>query len=832
MKSKNQLWLPLFIAAVVVSFIVSYRVSWITGILFICSAVFLAERFVRRKLPYIKKFDSESKSQIIRTIDKELSSNWKGQIVLLATVVGIVFFFLVGLVLILSPKLSQVPSTFVDGEQHTAFQVLLVTAHRFAGLLYTKEATWMNTLLFVISLLGSILFSSMLIATISNIVQQRKLDVERGNIDYKVKDHVVIIGFGDIVVPLCKEVFKTDATPQDKERRIVILTNQNLSFVRSSLRAKLDEKSYNRIILYSGNVEEKRHLKRLDLNECKEVFIIGDQQQGHDAFNLACLKRIGDFLDEIQSQRHNPMVKRVKVYIQLDSYQAFSVMQKLDIPVSYTHNLIDVHTFNIYENQARRLWGYYKEMVKLPYNGEWKYKFKDLDFSAPLTPDSHNRAHLVIVGFNKMGQALLLEALRICHYPNYDTSKIKTKVTIVDKDLDNYLNAFKAQFPHLDEIEDIEIEGISAYAESSLVRGKLLEWVKDENELITIAVCLDDADSCLSTGLGFPEELYFAFDNKQAHNNTHVQILIAQHENSSIDGIIESSYSLSKPSRYRNVKFFGPIEESIAKELLDDKVAMLQNIFFDSKFMKEYSSGEKGPQEILSEAQQRWSSLSENLKYSNRYQVEMYKTYQRYEAAMKEKGLTEEAVNEVLSRMEHRRWCAERRIMGYVPADYKSSSDTFSKSELEKNKNFWRIHLDLRPFDSLNKESQNKADTVHRSLETINSILSAVGNLEKGGSFKIEKNYTPSPLDLSEIELSDDLKELTEILAENTHQLWARARMDEGWTYGPQRDDVKKKHPCLIPYSSLSENEKDYDRATAMNALKLIMKLGYSIKKQ
>ena len=92
--------------------------------------------------------------------------------------------------------------------------------------------------------------------------------------------------------------------------------------------------------------------------------------------------------------------------------------------------------------------------------------------------------------------------------------------------------------------------------------------------------------------------------------------------------------------------------------------------------------------------------------------------------------------------------------------------------------------------------------------------------------------YVPKPLDTSQIELSQELKELTELLAENVHDIWAKQRIMEGWTYGPIRDNEAKKNPSLIPYSELSESEKDYDRNTAIETLKMIIALGYSIEKK
>jgi hypothetical protein len=70
---------------------------------------------------------------------------------------------------------------------------------------------------------------------------------------------------------------------------------------------------------------------------------------------------------------------------------------------------------------------------------------------------------------------------------------------------------------------------------------------------------------------------------------------------------------------------------------------------------------------------------------------------------------------------------------------------------------------------------------------------------------------------------------LTELLAKNAHENWARQRMDDGWKYGPKRDDARKEHPSLIPYEDLSESEKEYDRLTAMETLKTILALGYRI---
>jgi len=91
--------------------------------------------------------------------------------------------------------------------------------------------------------------------------------------------------------------------------------------------------------------------------------------------------------------------------------------------------------------------------------------------------------------------------------------------------------------------------------------------------------------------------------------------------------------------------------------------------------------------------------------------------------------------------------------------------------------------------------------------------------------------YTPSPAKLN-VELPADLLELSEMIAKNVHEVWAQSRIEEGWTYGPVRDDAKRQTPCLVPYEDLPESEKAYDRNTAMETIKLIISLGYDVVKR
>lgn len=95
----------------------------------------------------------------------------------------------------------------------------------------------------------------------------------------------------------------------------------------------------------------------------------------------------------------------------------------------------------------------------------------------------------------------------------------------------------------------------------------------------------------------------------------------------------------------------------------------------------------------------------------------------------------------------------------------------------------------------------------------------------------MKKIYNPKPIETSGIQLPEELSPLLEAMAKNVHEVWAKTRIEQGWRYGPERNDNEKLHPMLIPYEELPEEEKVYDRRTSIETLKLILKLGFNISK-
>jgi hypothetical protein len=103
------------------------------------------------------------------------------------------------------------------------------------------------------------------------------------------------------------------------------------------------------------------------------------------------------------------------------------------------------------------------------------------------------------------------------------------------------------------------------------------------------------------------------------------------------------------------------------------------------------------------------------------------------------------------------------------------------------------------------------------------------GCREAKGESSAMTEYIPAPLSTEGVMLPIELDALIEKLAENNHDHWARQRIEDGWTYGPRRDDTLKTHPDLVPYGDVPESEKEYDRISVVETLKVILSLGYQI---
>ncbi len=630
-----------------------------------------------------------------------------------------------------------------------------------------NQTIWVQLFTFTISFLGMIFMNGMLISALSNTIERRVSNIERGLVTYKsLCNHIVIIGYSEMTICLINNILrdKYDSSVKGFFKRmkmlknippIVIFTNQDVEMVRTQVYAQLHNGAEHLVLFYSGSIESEEHLKRLNIESVKSLYILGDHgEYGRDSKNLACINHISNLRGDREV---------LEVNVQFDLLPSYNNIKKLVIPNKYITSkkadIVDTQAklvcikkkcdkrsclnksdkesrlcrdtnceirelrpniffrpFNFYENWARLVWSSYADADK----------YKPLDFES-MEDDRH--VHLVIVGFHRMGRAMFLEALRLCHYANYNpaNSKTRTKITVVDKDMDSQLASFKSQYPNLDkQITDIDIEYINAYVEDNEVEAMIDSVARDEEALLTVAICLNDPDLSLSTGLSLPESCYYIpskiegdKDNIFA-NNMSTQILIRQELQHGIGEILDKDND-----RFKNVKIFGMLTDGVSPQLFNDDLPMYINhnynlLIEDKQLLPLYLENSLDLE--LTKAKESWIELSENMRWSNRYQVDAFASYIR---ALKDIDITTvedlrdaaDSKLEPLAETEHRRWMAERTVSGW-----RQVRPEVGEIRMDK----FQHHTLFVPYDQLDQDDKDKDITVIKNVLVLHRLFLAI----------------------------------------------------------------------------------------------------------
>jgi hypothetical protein len=68
--------------------------------------------------------------------------------------------------------------------------------------------------------------------------------------------------------------------------------------------------------------------------------------------------------------------------------------------------------------------------------------------------------------------------------------------------------------------------------------------------------------------------------------------------------------------------------------------------------------------------------------------------------------------------------------------------------------------------------------------------------------------------------------ERLEQLAALEHSRWMAERRLSGWQHGERRDNLRRRHPDLVPYSALPEDSRRFDREIVLATLEAVSRLG------
>ncbi|MDL2322790.1 hypothetical protein LJC52_02275 [Bacteroidales bacterium OttesenSCG-928-A17] len=567
-----------------------------------------------------------------------------------------------------------------------------------------------------------ILMTGLLISVLSNLLERRIDNLKDGRVHYKFKDHFVIIGYDRMTISLIKQLAK-----ENKGKDIVLQTIQNVPAVRHELFSYLNKDMEKNVIILSGNRNSKEDLGRLSLNNAKKLFIFGEMEEyDHDSLNIECLKKIRRIL--FREEKKSAIKKffsirkqketEIPCHILFENQSTYAILQQQDL-VEFLNDdsqesrsetatiRLEFLPFNFQELWAQKI--FVDQKYSCPDDETENIKYLPLDREG-INYDSEKTVHLVILGMSKMGIALGIEASHLCHFPNFiRNKKLKTKITFIDENADQEMNFLKGRYRHFfkeidysyedssnpannkDNRKDVNIKGdeekytdiewqfIKGRIEEPAIQNKLEEFSR-ENTHLTVAICFNLPAAAIASGLYLPDEMY----------QEKIQILIKQDTPYSILSMLKTT------NKYRNVKPFGMLDNSLDLSKTDDIPIIIKYIY--DLYYDEQRQATEIPD--IEELKRKWKSLKTVKKWSNRYNANTIDIKQKSFNIQEDDDMNDNEVK-LLAQVEHNRWNIEELLLGYRPTKEEERIEIGRSSVKKDSLKAQFIHNDICPFDKI-----------------------------------------------------------------------------------------------------------------------------------
>lgn len=427
--------------------------------------------------------------------------------------------------------------------------------------------------------LGILLLNGLMITSIISWIDRRKERWQNGEEPYtgilRKTPHYVIIGGCDVALGIVKQILKPDK--DGKLPYIVIQTSGDVKQFRRELFSLLDNNEMQNIIVRYGSRTSHDDIEELCLTTAKEIYVLGEESRNddiesyHDTLNMTCLRHIAEICRKTSSflkRREKlgiyttPSELKVTTHVMFEYQTTFNVFQVADLDDT---DCVIFRPFNFYEMWAQNVI-VNKELRTGIFSG-----YVPLEGRNGIIRDDDSHVHMVIVGMSRMGTAMAIETAHMAHYPNFVTSKIRTRITIIDsnmkQEMDFFINRYKEMFSlarhryvNSDNQKDIftetaesrwinpmsdqdskspykgdylgedfigiEWEFIDGSIETNIIQQYLSDISSDKNTKLTIAVCTPENNRAVATAIYLPEIIY--------NSESTQQILVYQRYNKEI----------------------------------------------------------------------------------------------------------------------------------------------------------------------------------------------------------------------------------------------------------------------------------------------------------
>lgn len=582
---------------------------------------------------------------------------------------------------------------------------------------------------FVVVIVGATFFTSFLIGTIGNLLSRRVDSLTYGRYTYAFEDHILILGAGSALKNLLHQISET-GTKCD----IVIQTTQSPEAVRDQIRSFRLKPCEKDIYVIYGSRTDVTALADLRFKDAKEIYILGeDDEPQHDGLNLKCWNQI------MEECKGNPGVKHC--YLMLDritSHHAFSYKKDNGSTPELRLNVISA-----IENAVQGV---------LVSGKVGKVEYPTMLDREGIGKDSDVNVHLIVVGMTQTAYAFATTAAHICHFPNFRTKNKKTKITFIQKDIQEEMNFWMGHYNTLMDLSyaeyrkwdesgalqvkkfypkpeyinpiysdekgflDIEWEFIDAGVEDAHVRKYIRECVAKDgvSEYLSFAVCGHDAEANVAVAMYLPSEVY---------ETDKIPVFVYQPLTRFV------MYPASETSKYSNMYPFGMRGDCFDPK--QERLLWAKRIKFVYDMCGKYDKMEE--QAALDD---RWYDAK------NKYALQLSNVYAANSIPMKfrsigvEPSIRTDLTNdeiEILAEIEHNRWNVEKLLNGFSALPFVdrmeilrslSSSDPqereLSKARRNWLKNMCFKHNDIAPYSELSSGSrQYDFDIVADLLDVI-----------------------------------------------------------------------------------------------------------------
>ena len=562
-----------------------------------------------------------------------------------------------------------------------------------------------------VAILGLLLFSGLLISVVSNMLERRVERYREGEIAYPLENHVVVIGFEEMVPMLVHQIC---SDPRYGNCYILIQSVRPAAEVRNRIHTVLDARQERRILVLHAQRNSTEELEKLCTTRARELFLIGEAgEYDHDSLNIDSLQKI------VMIHRRMPDCPRIPVSVLFEYQTTYAAFQISDLAEEWRQQ-IDFHPFNFYEEWAKKL------LVKRCYEeGPTKVEYPTLD-REPITRESDQTVHLVIIGMSRMGVALGVEAAQLLHFPNFcRDQRLKSRITFIDAAADEEMNFFRGRYRHYFDLTsslyrdmehpasdyspsknwsygvrtdflDVEFEFIKGRAETPAVQNLLAEWAEDSQQQLSIAICLNFPPRAMAMGLYLPDVIY-------ARN---IPVFVRQETSSALLNLLNNRRKDEPLNRYSHVFPFGMLANSFDLDRRNTRRAQLVNYIYDYK--GKYGTS---PSAVPSdhELQQAWDKLPVALQWSNFYCADSVDIKLRSLGfgTIRPMRLTKGQI-ELLAEVEHNRWNMEKLLLGYRRPTPEEEALCRDKTVCATYKNRLFVHSDIRPYGELDDETRDQ----------------------------------------------------------------------------------------------------------------------------